>query len=90
LGAEVLVRPSPWRLGPSEAGLAAEWLTGWVGAACEQEVELAAEAQAYSRRRLEQAAAGALRVTVHHADLLVSPGRQRDVERVGAPAGLCR
>jgi hypothetical protein len=90
LGAEVLVRPSPWRLGPPEAGLAAEWLTGWVGAACEQEVELAAEAEPYSRRRLEQAAAGTLRVTVDHADLLVSPGRQRDVERVGAPSGLCR
>ncbi len=42
LGAEVLVRPSPWRLGPSQADLAAEWFTGWVGAACEQQVELAA------------------------------------------------
>jgi hypothetical protein len=90
LGAEVLVRPSPWRLGPSEADLAAEWFTGWVGAACEQEVELAAEAERYTRRRLEQAAAGALRVTVDHADLLVSPGRQRDVERVSAPSRLCR
>jgi hypothetical protein len=73
LGAEVLVRPSPWRLGPSEAELAAEWFTGWVGAACEQEVALAAEAEPYTRRRLAQAAAGALRVTVDHADLLVSP-----------------
>jgi hypothetical protein len=73
LGAEVLVRPSPWRLGPSEAGLAAEWFTGWAGAACEQEVALAAEAEPYTCRRLAQAAAGALRVTVGHADLLVSP-----------------
>ncbi len=30
LGAEVLVRPSPWRLGASQAELAAEWFTGWV------------------------------------------------------------
>jgi hypothetical protein len=90
LGAGVLVRPSPWRLGPSEAELATEWFTGWVGAACEQEVELASEAGPYSRRRLEQAAAGALRVTVDHADLLVLPGRQRDVERVGAPFRLGR
>ena len=37
LGAEVLVRPSPWRLGAAEADLAAEWFTGWVGAACEQQ-----------------------------------------------------
>ena len=48
LGAEVLVRPSPWRLGAAEADLAAEWLTGWVGAACEQEAELAADAEPYA------------------------------------------
>ena len=72
-GAEVLVRPSPWRLGAAQAGLAAEWFIGWVGAACEQEVELAAEAELYIRRRLAQAAAGELAVTVDHADLLVLP-----------------
>jgi hypothetical protein len=73
LGAEVLVRPSPWRLGVSHANLAAEWLIGWVGAACKQEVNLAAEAELYARRRLAQAAAGQLAVTVDHADLLISP-----------------
>jgi SAM-dependent methyltransferase len=73
MGAEVLVRPSPWRLGVSHADLSAEWLTGWVGAACEQQVELAAEAEPYARRRLAQATAGELAVTVDHADLLVSP-----------------
>jgi hypothetical protein len=72
LGAEVRVRPSPWRLCASQAALAAEWLTGWVAVACEQDVELAAAAQLYTRRRLEQAAAGALVVSVAHADLLVS------------------
>lgn len=71
LGAEVLVRPSPWRLGASEAHLAAEWFTGWVGAACEQEDALAAEAEPYTGRRLAQVAAGELDVTVGHADLLV-------------------
>jgi hypothetical protein len=73
LGAEVLVRPSPWRLGASHADLAAEWLTGWVRAACEQQVELVAETDVYTRRRLAQAAAGQLAVTVGHADLLVLP-----------------
>jgi hypothetical protein len=73
VGAEVLVRPSPWRLGASQAELAAEWFTGWVAAACEQEVELAVEADAYTRRRLAQAGAGRLAVTVDHADLLVLP-----------------
>ena len=73
LGAEVRVRPSPWRLCAPHAALAAEWFTGWVGAACEQDLELAAEAQLYTRRRLAQAAARELAVTVAHADLLVSP-----------------
>ena len=72
-GAEVLVRPSPWRLDAAHADLAAEWLGGWVGAACEQEPALAAEAFAYRDRRLAQAAAGELVVTVDHADLLVLP-----------------
>ncbi len=73
LGAEVFVRPSPWRLGRAQVELAAEWLAGWVGAACEQDPELAAEAGDYARRRLEQARAGQLEVTVEHADLLALP-----------------
>ena len=73
LGAEVIVRPSPWRLGDAETGLAVEWLTGWVGAACEQEAGLAADADLYRRRRLSEAEAGRLAVTVGHADLLVLP-----------------
>lgn len=73
LGAEVLVRPSPWRLGPSEAELAAEWFSGWVGAACEQEPSLAADTGEYTQRRLAQARDGRLAVTVHHADLLALP-----------------
>ena len=72
-GAEVVVRPSPWRLGPVDGDLTADWLEGWLAAACEQEPALAAEAGAYRDRRLAQAAAGALTVTVHHADLLVAP-----------------
>ena len=73
LGAEVLVRPSPWLLGAAEADLTAEWFTGWIGAAYEQEVELASESGSYARRRLAEARAGQLAVTVGHADLLVLP-----------------
>jgi SAM-dependent methyltransferase len=69
--AEVLVRPSPWRLDANHADLTAEWFTGWIGAACEHEVELAAETDAYARRRLAQARAGQLAVTVDHGDLLI-------------------
>ena len=42
-------------------------------AACEQEPALTAEAETYRDRRLAQAAAGELAVTVDHADLLVAP-----------------
>jgi hypothetical protein len=72
-GAEILVRPSPWRLDAAHADLAAAWFSGWAGAACEHEPGLAAEAGAYRARRLAQAAAGELAVTVDHADLLVLP-----------------
>ena len=72
-GAEVLVRPSPWRLDAGHADLTAEWFDGWVAAACEQEPALAAEAGAYRDRRLAQAAAEELDVVVDHADLLVLP-----------------
>jgi hypothetical protein len=75
MGMEVLVRPSPWRLDAAHAGLAAEWFTGWVGAACEQQPGLAAEIDAYTGRRLAQAAAGQLAVTVGHADLLALPAQ---------------
>jgi SAM-dependent methyltransferase len=73
VGSEVLVRPSPWRLDAAQADLAAQWFAGWVGAACEQQSELAAETDVYTRRRLAQATAGRLAVTVDHADLLVLP-----------------
>jgi hypothetical protein len=78
LGAVVVVRPSPWRLGQTGAGgadasLIAEWFTGWLDAACEQRPELTAATAGYRRRRLDLAGAGRLGVTVHHQDLLVFP-----------------
>jgi SAM-dependent methyltransferase len=73
LGAEVIVRPSPWRLGPAEATLATEWFVGWLGAACEQQPELSAATSRYGDRRRAEAAAGRLGVTVSHDDLLVRP-----------------
>jgi hypothetical protein len=72
-GAEVVVQPSPWRLGATESDLAGEWLAGWIGAACEQDPDLATEVDLYRRRRLREADAGALALTVCHADLLVLP-----------------
>jgi hypothetical protein len=72
-GREVAVRPSPWRLGPASTALATEWLTGWVGAAVEQDPGLGEDAAAYTRRRRAQLASGSLAVTVHHLDLLALP-----------------
>ena len=73
LGRDVRMRPSPWRLGAAQGALVGQWLTDWVGAACEQRPELAAAAPAYLRRRLAEASAGRLSVTVHHLDLLARP-----------------
>ena len=73
LGAEVLLRPSPWQLGAAESDLAAEWFAGWISAACEQSPDLASAIGSYARRRLADARGGELVVTVGHADLLVLP-----------------
>jgi hypothetical protein len=70
-GASVLLRPSPWRLGPDQAALTAQWLSGWVAAAVAQRPDLASDAAEYLPRRLSAVAAGALNVTVAHSDLLV-------------------
>ncbi|MEV2215633.1 class I SAM-dependent methyltransferase [Streptomyces sp. NPDC050997] len=69
-GATVRLHPSPWRLGPSESALTAQWLRGWVGAAVEERPELAPRAERYLRERLAACEAGELRVVVHHSDLL--------------------
>lgn len=72
-GATVLDCPSPWQLGRDQAALTAEWLQGWVTAACEQQPGLAAQAAPYLRRRLAECTVGRLRVVVHHRDLLAFP-----------------
>lgn len=69
-GVPVEVRPSPWRLGPGHALLTVDWLAGWLDAAVDERPELAGVAGAYRGRRLAEAAAGRLRVVLHHADLL--------------------
>ncbi|HWO65340.1 MAG TPA: class I SAM-dependent methyltransferase [Umezawaea sp.] len=69
VGSEVITRPSPWRLGPDQAALTAEWLRGWVAAAVEQEPGLADVAPAYLRERLD----ADLTAVVHHTDLLALP-----------------
>ncbi|WP_017537885.1 class I SAM-dependent methyltransferase [Nocardiopsis halophila] len=72
-GAHVLVRDSPWRLGPDLRALAAAWLEGWVAAAVEQRPDLGVRARDYLDRRRSQCADGDLHVEVHHRDLLALP-----------------
>ncbi|MCW2868770.1 MAG: trans-aconitate methyltransferase [Streptomyces oryziradicis] len=72
-GMTVRTYASPWRLGAAESALTAEWLGGWVGAACEQRPDLAPRAEAYLRRRLAACAGNELRAVVHHSDLLALP-----------------
>lgn len=74
-GLEVLERPSPWRLTPDRAALAAEWFTGWIGAALEQDPSLVERTASYVLQRRAQLAAGGLSVIVDHVDLLALPGR---------------
>ncbi len=73
LGLEVMVRPSPWRLGADHSALTTAWLEGWVGPACEQRPGLEQVRDSYVRRRLTELAEGRLSVTVHHQDLLALP-----------------
>ena len=72
-GHDVLLRPSPWRLGSARTALTRQWLAGWLAAACEQRPELEAERPGYARRRLEELTDGRLSVVVDHADLLAVP-----------------
>lgn len=72
-GATVLTRPSPWLLDGTHADLVEEWLRGWIAAACDERPQLAEHAAGYLHRRLDALAAGTLRVTVGHLDVLALP-----------------
>jgi hypothetical protein len=85
LGRDVVARASPWRLGPATPALTSAWFAGWLAAASTQDPRLAAEiSSCYAPSRLADAAAGRLRVIVHHRDLLVLPAGS------AAPGEPCR
>lgn len=73
LGFDVLVRPSPWRLAVGESRLATTWVTAWVTAASEVRPGPGRGIGDYVDRRLADATAGRLLVTVDHGDLLAWP-----------------
>ncbi|MEU6402388.1 methyltransferase domain-containing protein [Streptomyces sp. NPDC046985] len=72
-GVVVEVHPSPWRLGPDERELTAQWLRGRVAAAVEQRPGLGPRADRWLAERLAACAAGELHAVVHHDDLLALP-----------------
>ncbi len=59
-GYVVKTAPSPWRLGPADAALTAEWFRGWSGAALEQDPSLPGRSTPHS-------------AVVQHCDLLALP-----------------
>ncbi|MCU7722722.1 class I SAM-dependent methyltransferase [Actinoplanes sp. KI2] len=63
-GATVITRPSPWRLGPDQAALTAEWLRGWTAAAVEQRPDLRLD------RYLSDRAGDPPTASIGHVDLL--------------------
>jgi len=64
---------TPWDLTSLDGVLIVEWLDGWLAAAVEQEPALRELADEYRANRGRQLAAGALRVVVHHRDVLAWP-----------------
>ncbi|GAA0839989.1 hypothetical protein GCM10009113_04370 [Marinobacter szutsaonensis] len=77
-GYAVHIDDSPWHLDRNDAAAVESLLRGWVGAALEQAPAASAWLDAWLERRLGQLAAGELRVTVTHQDLLALPGEGRD------------
>ena len=61
-GVDVLARPSPWRLGPEQADLTAEWFTGWLDAAVRAAAGAGRPGRAYRGAGWREAAAGRLTV----------------------------
>jgi hypothetical protein len=80
-GFQVRLEPTPWCLGAADAQLTAEWFEGWLGAALDQESELAKESHRYGAERRAQARKGSLTVTVGHVDLLALPPGQSRAKR---------
>ncbi len=69
-GWQVRTAGTPWVLTPTDGELIREWLDGWLSAALQQAPQLAGLADEYRARRRDQLAAGELRVSVHHEDVL--------------------
>ena len=82
-GYRTTLRPSPWRLGPADAALAHELVTGWERAASEiaSGPAQARRVRAWAARRRRTIAAGSFRLVVGHQDLLALPAAGGETPR---------
>jgi hypothetical protein len=80
-GLQVLLEPTPWRLGPADAQLTAAWFDGWLGAALEHEPDLVKEASRCDAERRAQSRRRLINVIVDHVDLLALPLGQSRAKR---------
>ncbi len=71
-GFDTRLRPSPWRLGPTEAALALALIDGWEAAASEQRPDAELLILDWAERR-RQATAHPFALEVGHVDLLALP-----------------
>lgn len=72
-GYRVATAASPWRLGPQAGALQGALLDGWLAAALEEDVALAAALDDWRARRLAHITAGHSRLEVGHRDLFARP-----------------
>lgn len=71
-GHEIALEPTDWRLGPEDGLLLGATLEGIIGAA--REIAHDPGLERWARLRRQQLAAGGLRLTIGHLDLLALPG----------------
>jgi hypothetical protein len=76
-GFEVADADSSWHCGPADGRLMQALTDGWAEAAREVSSAAGGEIESWRRDRSRQAAAGGLRVTVSHRDLVAVPGNTR-------------
>lgn len=72
-GYRTRLEPSPWRLGPDEAGLARTLIEGWEAAAREERPDVSGRIRDWARRRRESVDDGTFALVVEHLDLLALP-----------------
>jgi hypothetical protein len=72
-GYEVIIRPSPWHLGPGSEQLQRQLINGWCEAALEVAPDSKATIESWQQQRLQDADKRDSAISVGHQDLLALP-----------------